>query len=406
MRRLASDRPFRSRGFGLLTAVAVTLLAATLGVRPAFADGVIDFARDVRPILERRCFECHGGESTEGLDLNDPAAIGDYLTAGDAAASDLYQRTIADDDTLMPPLDAGGPLSAGEIAVLKLWIDEGASWPESVRLGQEAPVSTEPIKPTLPEGYVPPTERPLWQKLWGVHGWFHPAIVHFPVALLNLGALFVVLNVLFKGNFREFAFWCLLLGAISSIVACTMGWAFAVEKSQAEAEIFRHRWGGIAVAVWTSVMTLLALRVKSTDKGLVQGAWQIGLLISAGLVGIVGHQGGELVYGEGMYDRAIEKYFGPLNPTTETPQDEPASDEKPADETAAEPTPVDESTTETESEESSEPSVPADGDGGASGSTTTPVPAEVPPTDPPSTPTAEPTPAEPASSGGAGDGNE
>ncbi len=400
MRRLAPARSFRSRGFGSLAAIAVSLLAATLGVRPASADGVIDFARDVRPILERRCFECHGGESTEGLDLNDPAAIQDYLTAGDAAESDLYQRTIASDDTLMPPLDAGGPLSAGEIAVLKLWIDEGATWPDSVRLGQTAPVSTEPIKPTLPEGYVPPTERPLWQKLWGVHGWFHPAIVHFPVALLNLGALFVVLNVLFKGNFREFAFWCLLLGAISSIVACTMGWAFAVEKSQAEAEIFRHRWGGIAVAVWTSVMTLLALRVKSTDKGLVQGAWQIGLLISAGLVGIVGHQGGELVYGEGMYDRAIEKYFGPLNPTADASPDEAASEVKPADETPAEPTPAEEGTTETESGEPSEPVPSADGAGGST------PPTEVPPTDPPATPTAEPTPAEPAPSGGAGDGND
>jgi len=311
--------------------LSATGASGPTGSRSAVA-GVIDFARDVKPILEGHCFECHGGNSTEGLDLNDRAAIEDYLTAGDASESDLFQRTIAADDTRMPPLDSGLPLTGTEIAVLKLWIDEGAEWPETVTLGVAG--ERVPAAPTLPAGYVAPRDRSLLAKLWGLHGWFHPAIVHFPIALLNVAALFVILNFLFRGNFREFAFWCLLLGALGSIVACTMGWSFAAERSQSDAEVFNHRWGGIAVAVFSSLMTLLALRLKSSDNGRWQALWQIGTLVAAGLVGLVGHQGGELVYGEGIYDNAIDKYFGaPDLPIQTVPDSAPETDEATGDAT-------------------------------------------------------------------------
>ena len=51
--------------------VALTLLS----VAPA---GAIDFVKEVRPILEARCFECHGPESQKSsfrLDLREAAKL-------------------------------------------------------------------------------------------------------------------------------------------------------------------------------------------------------------------------------------------------------------------------------------------------------------------------------------------
>jgi hypothetical protein len=38
--------------------------------------------------------------------------------------------------------------------------------------------------------------------------------------------------------------------------------------------------------------------------------WQVGLLISAMLTGLVGHQGGELSYGERLYHDAFDRLLG------------------------------------------------------------------------------------------------
>jgi uncharacterized membrane protein len=180
-------------------------------------------------------------------------------------------------------------------------------------------------------------------------------VVHFPIALLTVSALFVILHWLFKGNFKEFAFYLLMLGAAGSIVACTKGWAFAPERSlgggifDVNHELFRHRWLGVGVAVFTTLLTILAMRARKSDSRMAQFTWQAGVLLAAGLVGIAGHQGGELVYGEGLYDRAFEKYFGEVSMQTEETSDEVAGESE---------TSVEES--ETEEEEVSDPSEPQD----------------------------------------------
>lgn len=385
---------FATLVFGLLLVPCAP--ATSWGQDEGASAGVVKFESDVKPILEQRCFRCHGGKTTEGLDLNDASALGDYLVAGEPSESDFYLRLVADEETIMPPIGEGGPLPGSEIATIKLWIEEGANWPEGSKLGAASgePVATEP---QLPADFVPYAERSLPQKLWAIHGWFHPAVVHFPIALFTVGALFVVFNGLFKGNFRELAFWCLLIGTLGAIASCTMGWAFATEKSAGGEEVFWHRWGGIIVAAWSTVVTILALRLKSSDKGLSQAAWQGGLLLSAAMVGLVGHQGGELVYGEHMYQRAFEKYF---------PSDAPA---------ATEPAPTDETPATTDGEGTTEPAASdststTDSDASSSGSSDTdaseptpsgvsaeaqvpdPAPATEPSTDPAQTPSTPETP--------------
>jgi hypothetical protein len=97
-----------------------------------------DFERDVRPLLARKCFGCHGPalqKSHLRLDRRADALRGGEsgipaLEPGKSAASLLIRYVSGTDPKLvMPP--AGPRLTAAEITLLKEWIDEGALWPGS-----------------------------------------------------------------------------------------------------------------------------------------------------------------------------------------------------------------------------------------------------------------------------------
>jgi Protein of unknown function (DUF1553)/Protein of unknown function (DUF1549)/Planctomycete cytochrome C len=95
----------------------------------------VDFVRDIKPIFVAHCYECHGpGEELGGLSLAQHAlalAGGDTAPAfvpGSAGTSLLVARVTGSQSPTMP-LDRE-PLSAAQIDLLKIWIDEGAVWPE------------------------------------------------------------------------------------------------------------------------------------------------------------------------------------------------------------------------------------------------------------------------------------
>lgn len=98
--------------------------------------GSVDFYRDVKPILETRCFSCHQGAKVKGglrLDnlasaLKGGKADGPAFVAGHPEKSPLIERiTSTDSEEIMPA--KGDPLPAKEIETLKTWIKEGAAWP-------------------------------------------------------------------------------------------------------------------------------------------------------------------------------------------------------------------------------------------------------------------------------------
>ncbi len=93
------------------------------------------FASTVLPILERTCVNCHGAEKAKSnLRLDTLAAVkkggknGPVLEPGNSSASPLVQRLLLppDHDDHMPP-DGKPQPTADEIAVLKRWIDAGAT---------------------------------------------------------------------------------------------------------------------------------------------------------------------------------------------------------------------------------------------------------------------------------------
>src|SRR5438094_5142884 len=114
-----------------LFAVLISLVVIT---SPLAADQV-DYVRDIRPILTKHCYECHGGQKQRsGLRLDATAAIlaggnsGPGIVPGNSGASKLIKAvTGADDTKLMPPREPR--LSALEVGLLKTWIDQGARAP-------------------------------------------------------------------------------------------------------------------------------------------------------------------------------------------------------------------------------------------------------------------------------------
>jgi len=280
---------------------------------PKSGSGLVDFQRDVAPLLAKRCLECHGPKQAKNdFRVDDSEILMGYIEAGDSGNSSLVTDYLitADPDSLMPPASHGGPLPTADIALLKLWIDEGAVWPSgaTVVAASEAGQS----KPVPAANKVMPSS--LAARLWAFQGFFHPATVHFPIALLLLGALAAVGSYLPGWTSAEpIAKFCLFFGAIFAVVACFMGWSFATERgygnwTATDGEIFWHRWSGIILAIFSVVLMLLSW--KSNRSGNTKHIWKLGMLLAAVIVGLVGHQGGELTYGKAMYDRAFEYLLG------------------------------------------------------------------------------------------------
>ena len=124
------------------------LLAAALAAPAVAADApadaekagadaapAVDFARDVQPLLAKRCLACHGPDDAEGglmLGSHDSALAATdsgapAIVPGDAAGSELLRRVMSHEEwEMMPP--EGDRLTADEVATLRAWIDGGAEW--------------------------------------------------------------------------------------------------------------------------------------------------------------------------------------------------------------------------------------------------------------------------------------
>jgi hypothetical protein len=105
----------------------------------------IDYLRDVKPLLERKCYACHGALAQEsGLRLDTAAFMraggdsGPVVDLADVEESLLLERVMADPDAgRMPP--EGEPLTKDQIELIRNWLRAGAAAPDD-----EAP-QTDPL---------------------------------------------------------------------------------------------------------------------------------------------------------------------------------------------------------------------------------------------------------------------
>jgi ankyrin repeat protein len=115
---------------------AITLIGL-LSAAVAAQSPNIDFGREVRPILQENCFGCHGPQQQmRGLRLdrrrdalpNRVGANGVTIVPGNSGGSRLFLRVSGTQAGLqMPP---NGALRPEQINAIRLWIDQGAEWPD------------------------------------------------------------------------------------------------------------------------------------------------------------------------------------------------------------------------------------------------------------------------------------
>jgi hypothetical protein len=120
---------------GLCASVYVTAMSGAQDVPVR-----VDYARDIFPILQQTCFECHGTKKGRGqLRLHTRALTlkggvsGPVIVPGKSADSLLVQRLLGPAGTVphedQMPLERD-PLPPQQLALIRAWIDQGAQWSE------------------------------------------------------------------------------------------------------------------------------------------------------------------------------------------------------------------------------------------------------------------------------------
>lgn len=119
----------------------ISVLASTLALSAPLEE--VSYPKEIHPIFEEHCFKCHGPKKQKGgvrLDTRQGLFEGDEgaipVVPGDPDMSLLLEvcELPEDDPDLMP--EGGPPLSAKELALLRSWIEQGATWEAVLDEGQ------------------------------------------------------------------------------------------------------------------------------------------------------------------------------------------------------------------------------------------------------------------------------
>ncbi|HMR90718.1 MAG TPA: hypothetical protein PKC69_00320 [Chitinophagaceae bacterium] len=141
-----------THGEGYLTAALRGKASAGLQPIPNVQEAGL-YMDVVKPILESKCYSCHGPSKQKGkLRLDDPQAIlkggeeGKAVVPGKPDESELIRRILLplEDDDHMAPKEKP-QLTTTEVEVLKWWVKEGADFSKKIK---ELP-QDEKIKPVL-----------------------------------------------------------------------------------------------------------------------------------------------------------------------------------------------------------------------------------------------------------------
>jgi hypothetical protein len=128
----------------------------------------VDFNRDIKPIIEVSCTQCHArGKDKGGLSMETRAA---FLKGGDSgtvvvpgrSAESYVTETISglNPDNVMP--QKGKKLTREQVALFRAWIDQGMPWPKEINFAKHEPANLKPgsvAEPPAKKGLENPVDR-------------------------------------------------------------------------------------------------------------------------------------------------------------------------------------------------------------------------------------------------------
>jgi uncharacterized membrane protein/mono/diheme cytochrome c family protein len=129
-------------------------------------------------------------------------------------------------------------------------------------------------------------------------GRFHPVLVHLPIGILLIAALFQLLSRKEKFQSLHIAvgialFW----GMLSAVASCVTGFLLSRTDDYNETMIDRHQWLGIA----TTVLSIIAYYLNKKNNKYTH--WATGLMTM--LIIITGHLGGSITHGSDYLTKAF-----------------------------------------------------------------------------------------------------
>jgi formylglycine-generating enzyme required for sulfatase activity/mono/diheme cytochrome c family protein len=151
---------------GLLDKTQIALVKDWIASGAKWPEGVklkattrVNFVKHIQPMFEQNCLSCHNPDEAKGdfimsslKEMLETGSNAPCLIPFDSDKSSVYYLCALDkdDDELMPPVKSGGPLPADQIALIKGWIDQGATWPEGIALtAKEKAKTTTPTPDTM-----------------------------------------------------------------------------------------------------------------------------------------------------------------------------------------------------------------------------------------------------------------
>ena len=184
---------------------------------------------------------------------------------------------------------------------------------------------------------------PVSQAWLEVLAHLHPLVLHFPMALVLVGAVAMLWNW-FRGEegVGDFAYHCIWIGAALAVVASASGW-FLAEGETGEKDLEWHRWFAIGTTCALFVLAIIASLSRNDDRPGVLAATRLLTLVTAGGMAFTGHLGGNMKWGDGFVTEpmgaAIKASWDRIRELNERPQgaaspattDEIKSEEKKAE---------------------------------------------------------------------------
>jgi uncharacterized membrane protein len=260
----------------LLISVLLTATCASAAVaKPDYLETLqTHFKADGGPIAERACANCHVSNSDFGLNPFGKQVAHEKVAANARSVSDLVLAKV-------DALDANG---------------DGVTNLDEMKAGKDPSAAVAGAKP--PEPPAEP-EKPKGNPLLPKNAW-HPAIVHFPIALFIGGLLIDALGFRSKNPRLLFAGWYnLVFAAITTFAALVSGYVATVLMKMPIAGITQQHML-LALVATILMWVMIALRAKQHER-MSRGRlalYSVIALVSVILISYSGHLGGVMVYGE------------------------------------------------------------------------------------------------------------
>jgi mono/diheme cytochrome c family protein/uncharacterized membrane protein len=247
-------------------------------------------------LFQQHCTKCHAADGTGKTTRRRLARIPNFSAAS-------WQAQRSDAQLLASILDGKGPKMPAWRG--KISEQQARSLVARVRaFASPADRSGQELDEPAPPG--PSEAEPVSCFIEQLTHWlgnFHPATVHFPIALLTAAAIAeLILMVRSKPEFAIVARFCLWLGTLTALVAAILGWFLVGFPAGDDSWVLTtHRWLGTATVIGAGSGVVL-MEVSQRPGRLRTRTWyRAALLVMVALVLLTGFLGGVVVFGFDHY---------------------------------------------------------------------------------------------------------